>query len=70
MCLVETAFRNLRKNTLHHNDKAVPEVTVSVTADDGTVRVRIADTGPGIPVSVRSVLFERGQRRNTVTGPG
>ena len=34
-------------------------VTVSITADEGTVRVAVRDTGPGIPEGFRRHLFER-----------
>src|SRR5438876_11464090 len=33
-------------------------VTVAATAGDGTLQLRVSDTGPGVPADVRARLFE------------
>jgi len=49
---------NLVENALVHNDAPTPVVTVSARADPGssTVRLSVADNGPGIPEQERSVI--------------
>jgi len=52
-------LRNLLENAAEHNDAADPRVTVTVTRDDNTVAIAVADNGPGIPEGERSVLRTR-----------
>lgn len=52
---VDSVVDNLVENAIEHAETA-PEVTVSVTAGDGWVTVRVADNGPGIPETEREVL--------------
>jgi PAS domain S-box-containing protein len=59
--MLESVFRNLLTNAVQHNDKEVPEVTVSATRVDGAVQVRVADNGPGIPDEHRDEIFEQGE---------
>jgi PAS domain S-box-containing protein len=49
--MLESVFRNLLNNAIQHNDKEVPEVTVSATYENETVRVQIADNGPEMGLS-------------------
>jgi signal transduction histidine kinase len=63
--MLGSVFRNLLTNAIQHNDRAVPEVTVSTVERDGTVTARIADNGPGVPDPRKEALFARGE-----TGPG
>lgn len=51
-------FYNLLTNALVHNDKPTPEVSVSAHRTDGTVSVRIADNGPGIPDEEKERMLE------------
>ncbi|WP_394740938.1 histidine kinase N-terminal 7TM domain-containing protein [Natronococcus roseus] len=44
-----TAIANLIENAVLHNDAAQPSVAVHVVAEDDTVRIEVADDGPGIP---------------------
>lgn len=58
--MVHAIFRNLLKNALLHNDKQTPEITVSASTTKETVRIHIADNGPGIPETHRDQIFEEG----------
>ncbi|MFM8635945.1 MAG: sensor histidine kinase [Planctomycetia bacterium] len=56
---LEIVFRNLIDNAVKYS---LPEPQVDVTAQrmpDGKVLVRVADNGPGIPISQRSHVFRR-----------
>ncbi|WP_247010040.1 PAS domain S-box protein [Halorientalis litorea] len=68
--MLESVFRNLLNNAVAHNDEELPEITVSVTDDDGTVRVRIADNGPGIPDDQKEQIFEEGEKGFDSNGTG
>jgi PAS domain S-box-containing protein len=68
--MLGSIFRNLLNNAIVHNDKAIPEVAVSVTADDEVVRVRIADNGPGIPDDQKEEVFQRGEKGLDSGGTG
>jgi signal transduction histidine kinase len=63
-------FRNLLKNAIQHNDKAVAEVTVSATEQDDVVAIRIADNGPGVSDDQKATLFGKGERDLESTGSG
>ncbi len=58
--LLNSVLRNLLANAVTHNDTADPTVQLSVTKQDDTVTVAVADNGPGIPDDARDHLFERG----------
>ncbi|MEF8771463.1 PAS domain-containing sensor histidine kinase [Halodesulfurarchaeum sp.] len=68
--LLESVFRNLLSNAINHNDKEVPEVTVSATTADEVVRIRIADNGPGIPDEQKERIFEQGETGIDSVGTG
>ncbi|WP_169051828.1 PAS domain S-box protein [Halorhabdus amylolytica] len=68
--MLGSVFRNLLKNAIQHNDKDVPEVTVSATTRAETVVVRIADNGPGIPAEQRDAIFGKGQKGLESSGTG
>jgi signal transduction histidine kinase len=53
---VRAALVNVVENACVHDDSSEPTVKVTVTVDDDTVRVAVADTGPGIPAHEREVL--------------
>ncbi|NBW97136.1 MAG: sensor histidine kinase [Planctomycetia bacterium] len=56
---LEIVFRNLVDNAVKYS-LPEPEVTVTAAATPGgRVRVRVADNGPGIPVSKRTHVFGR-----------
>jgi len=68
--LLDAVFRNLLQNAIQHNDKEVPELSVSVDRDDDTVRVSIADNGPGVPESQREEIFGKGEKGLESEGSG
>lgn len=68
--MLTSVFRNLLTNAIQHNDKDIPEVTASATRTDGSVRVRIADNGPGIPDDRKDDIFEQGEMDLDSTGAG
>lgn len=68
--MLEAVFRNLLQNAIQHNDKAVPEVAVTAEESDDSVRVRIADNGPGIPDSRKDEIFARGEKGLESAGTG
>jgi signal transduction histidine kinase len=68
--MLESVFRNLLTNAVQHNDKDLPEVTVSVTVDGGTAQIRIADNGPGIPDNRKDEVFEQGSMDLDSEGTG
>jgi PAS domain S-box-containing protein len=68
--MVASVFRNLLNNAVAHNDKDLPEVTLTASATDGVVQVRVADNGPGIPDSRRDRIFEESQKRLDSEGIG
>jgi PAS domain S-box-containing protein len=68
--MLASVFRNLLTNAIVHNEEGIPEVTVSVTPDDETVRVRVADNGPGIPGDRTERIFEEGEKGLDSEGTG
>lgn len=68
--LLEAVFRNLLQNAIQHNDKEVPRVSVTAEESDDSVRVRIADNGPGIPDSRKDEIFARGEKGLESAGTG
>ncbi len=68
--MVDSVFRNLLSNAIQHNDKDVPEVSVSATTRDETVVIRIADNGPGVPDDQKEEIFGRGEKGLDSSGTG
>ena len=69
--LLERAVANLLSNAIKHTDSRI-EVSVEARAD-ATVRILIADRGPGIPPAARDQVFRPFQRlgdRDNHTGVG
>ncbi|MFB6124226.1 MAG: PAS domain-containing protein, partial [Haloferacaceae archaeon] len=64
------AMRELVTNGIVHNDSSSPEVTLSVTQSDETVRIDIADTGPRIPEMERNVLVSETEQTPLYHGSG
>jgi signal transduction histidine kinase len=55
---VEAVIRNLIENAVKYSP---PEagISLSAQAENGHVVVRVADQGPGIPVDLRTKVFDR-----------
>jgi len=68
--MLAVVFRNLLTNAVSHNDKQAPEITVSTRVDTGTVRVHIADNGPGIADERKEQIFGEGEQGLDSTGTG
>jgi PAS domain S-box-containing protein len=68
--MLDSVFRNLLSNAVQHNDKEVPEVTVSTAVDDDSVVVSVADNGPGVPDDQKEDIFGRGEKGLHSDGTG
>jgi sensor histidine kinase regulating citrate/malate metabolism len=68
--MLDSVFRNLVKNGVDHNDKDVPEVTLSGADRGDTVVVRIADNGPGVPDERKDAIFGKGNAGLESEGSG
>ena len=68
--MLAAVFRNLLTNAIRHNDKEIPEITVSGTAEAETARIQIADNGPGIPDDQKTQIFEEGEKGLDSDGTG
>jgi signal transduction histidine kinase len=70
--MLSSVVRNLLNNAVQHNDAPTPHVHVAteVDHDDGVVRLRVADNGPGIPESRREAIFGKGERGLDSEGTG
>lgn len=68
--LLDSVFRNLLKNAIQHNDKEIPEVTVSVTTEADSAVVRIADNGPGVPDDQKEEIFGKSEKGLESSGTG
>jgi signal transduction histidine kinase len=58
---LEAALWNLTENAIVHNDKAVPEVSITVNTAGASVSVRVTDNGPGIPKHEIDVLRQQSE---------
>jgi PAS domain S-box-containing protein len=68
--MLDSVFRNLITNGIDHNDKDVPEVTLSGVTREDTVVVRVADNGPGVPDERKDVIFGKGNAGLESQGTG
>jgi len=68
--LLSSVFTNLLDNAVFHNDADDVRITVSADADPETVRVHIADNGPGIPDDRKAEVFDQGERGLRSSGSG
>lgn len=59
--MLSSVFRNLLKSAVTRTDTESPGITVDVDRDDTTVRVTVANDGPGIPDDRKEEIFGRGQ---------
>lgn len=68
--VISSVFRNLLKNAIQHNNKPIAEVSVSATEQDESVKIRIADNGPGVPDDQKDAIFGKGERGLESAGTG
>ena len=68
--LLSSVFRNLVNNAVQHNHTDQPKVLITVVEDDESVRVRVADNGPGIPDAMKESLFQEGKKGLESAGTG
>ena len=68
--LLESVFRNLLTNAVVHNNKDAAEITVSTRVVGDSVRVSIADNGPGIADTHKEQIFQEGQKGLESGGTG
>lgn len=59
---------NLLQNAIEHNDAETPQVAVTVSETAETVRIEIADNGPGIPDGAKESIFGWGETRRSSDG--
>lgn len=68
--MLGAVFRNILQNAIHHNDKAVPRVEITVECGQDVLTVRVADNGPGIPDARKNTIFEKGKKCLDSSGTG
>lgn len=68
--MLNSVFHNLLQNAVRHNDKDIPQVTVSTEVGEDTLRVRIADNGPGVPDEQKEQIFGMGEKGLESSGTG
>ena len=68
--LLPAVVRNLVGNAIQHTDSETPHVDVEADATDGSVVLRVADDGPGIPDDRKDEVFGRGERGLRSEGGG
>ena len=68
--LLSSVFRNLVNNAVQHNYVARPRVWISVEETDESIRVAVADNGPGVPDDMKATLFGEGQKGLESGGTG
>lgn len=68
--MLPAVFRNLLTNAVEHNDAPTPTVRVSAERVDDTVRVHVADNGPGIPDERKDAIFTRAESAHGGSGFG
>jgi PAS domain S-box-containing protein len=68
--MLSSVFDNLLSNAVRHSDRESPTVTVEADVRDGTVRIAVADDGPGVPDDRKTEIFARGERSVESNGSG
>ena len=68
--MLSSVFTNLFNNAVQHNDKPTCRVTVGVERTSESVRITVADNGPGVPPDRREELFGRGVKGLDSPGTG
>jgi Signal transduction histidine kinase len=68
--MLGSVFRNLLRNAIEHNDTSPPEVIVSGALADDTVRIAVADNGPGVANDQKQQIFAQGKKGLESSGAG
>lgn len=68
--LLSRVFGNVLGNAVEHNDGPDPWVRITATVDDETVRVDIADNGPGVSPDEHDSIFDRERGHANTHGLG
>jgi signal transduction histidine kinase len=68
--MLSSVFTNLFNNAVQHGDKETTRVTVGIDRTDDSVRITVADNGPGVPADRREELFGRGVKGLDSAGTG
>lgn len=68
--MLASVVRNVLTNAIFHNDTASPSVTLTVRESSDSVRLAVADDGPGIPEERREQVFEKGATGQESSGSG
>jgi PAS domain S-box-containing protein len=68
--MLSSVFDNLLTNAVRHSDRESPTVTVEADVRDETVRIAVADDGPGVPDDRKAEIFSRGERSLESSGSG
>ena len=66
--LLSSVFRTLVTDDVRHKHTDHPTVRITVVENDESVRVRVADNGPGIPDAMKESLFQGA--KNGLEGEG
>lgn len=68
--MLSSVFRNLFENAVRHNDKETPEITITAEEATESIRVQIADNGPGIPDNQKEQIFGKSEKGLDSPGTG
>jgi len=68
--MLSSVFDNLLTNAVRHSDRESPTVTVEADDRGETVRVAVADDGPGVPDDRKEEIFARGEQGIESSGSG
>ncbi|MDY6775731.1 MAG: PAS domain-containing sensor histidine kinase [Halobacteria archaeon] len=68
--LIDSVFRNILNNSIEHNDSEEPRIEITAEEDNGSVIIRIADNGPGVPDETKDEIFGRGEKGLESEGTG
>jgi len=67
--LLSVIFNNLIGNAVKHGGPGVA-IAIRVVVEDGTVRVSVEDTGPGVPNEEKDAIFHRYEQQKRGVGEG
>jgi signal transduction histidine kinase len=68
--MLSSVFRNLFQNAVQHTDEETPEIIITFEAQSDSVRIRVADNGPGIPDDQKADIFGKGDKGLDSPGTG